>query len=441
MFRRIESIALSLLALSVLLRPDLAMAQARPTPPPAQTPPLSFLAAPFYLQLAQVRGIAGPGPAPPMQTKSREEMRRFIEQELDRRYSPARIEREKKGMAAWGLIPRDYDLRKLFLDLMEEQVAAYYDPRAKVMVVGDWLPTEAQQASLLHELVHALQDHETSLEAFLTPRPGQGDQLLARQALVEGEAVGLMLDLLLQAQGSSLTGLPDLSQVRASVAAGTTGPVISAAPKFLRDLLVFPYLDGLEFVYQFRKANPWSSMTALYQDPPRSTSQIMHPAKRLGPREDPVAVSLPDLGALGPGIAVVSEDELGEFGLGAVLGLSLGEAAGRAAAEGWRGDRYRIWEDGDGFVLAYLVTFASPRLAEAFAANYAKIMEQRHTTVAGKRVAASDGALVTWQDGGRRFAVDRRGADVLVLERMPAAMADQARESIWRARAQAAAKP
>ncbi|PYO56864.1 MAG: hypothetical protein DMD83_12255 [Candidatus Rokuibacteriota bacterium] len=402
---------------------------------------LSALAGPLYQQLAALKGMAAPGPPPPILIKSREETRRFIQKELDRRYSAARVEAERKGMVAWGLIPPDYDLRRLFVDLLEEQIAAYYDPLGKVMVVGDWLAPEHQQAALMHELVHALQDREMSLEAYSTPHPGQGDQLLARQALVEGEAVALMLELLLKAQGAELSLLPDLGPVRSVVAAASVGAAIDSAPKFLRDLLIFPYVDGLNFVFQFRKRQPWSALTALYRDPPRSTAQILHPDKRLAAREDPIPITLPDLGTLAPGVKVVTEDELGEYALGAVLALHLGEQAGRTAAAGWRGDRYRIWEEPDGrLVTAYLLATESERVAGAFAQSYAKALEKRHPALSGKGVPGPTGALVTWRDGARAFAVDKRGAEVLVLERMPAGVADGVRETIWRSRS-GAAKP
>jgi hypothetical protein len=404
-----------------------------------QTPtqsPLSLLAGPLYQQLATLKGMASPGPPPPILIRSRDETRRFIQHEMDRRYAPARLESERKGMVAWGLIPPDYDLRRLFVDLMEEQIAAYYDPAGKVMVVGDWLPPEQQQAALMHELVHALQDREMSLEAFTTPRAGQGDQLLARQALIEGEAVALMLTLLLKAQGLDLNSLPDLEAVRSVVTAGSVGPSIGAAPKFLRDLLIFPYVDGLNFVFQWSKRHPWSAMPTLYRDPPRSTAQILKPAKRLVAREDPIPITLPDLGPLVPGAKVVAEDELGEFALGAVLGLHMGEQAARATADGWRGDRYRIWEDPDGrFVIAYLVAMASERKASAFAVAYSEAIEKRHAALSGRRAPGSAPGLVTWRDGGRTFAVEQRGADVLILEQMPSPVADGARESIWRSRA------
>src|SRR6266852_5433311 len=128
-----------------------------------------------------------------------------------------------------------------------EQISAYYDPRAKVMVVGDWLPPEQQRAALIHELVHALQDREIALEGFISPDPGRGDQLLARQALIEGEAVALTIDFLLKAQNMDITKLPDLSNTQGLIATSAGGPMIAKAPKFLRALLLFPYLEGVGF--------------------------------------------------------------------------------------------------------------------------------------------------------------------------------------------------
>src|SRR5262249_685344 len=180
---------------------------------------LESLAVPIYQELAALKSVSAPGSPPPIELKSRAEMRRFIEQELDRRYSTARVGAERQGRVGWGLIGASYDLRRLFLDLMEEQIAAYYDPRAKVMVVGDWLPLDQQQAALMHELVHALQDRAVALDDFIAPRPGEGDHLLARQALVEGEAVGLTMELLLRAHGMDFASLPHLAPIRSAVAA------------------------------------------------------------------------------------------------------------------------------------------------------------------------------------------------------------------------------
>jgi len=72
------------------------------------------------------------------------------------------------------------------------------------------------------------------------------------------------------------------------------------------------------------------------------------PEKYFDTREDPLPVAIPDLSRLLPGTQFVSEDDLGEFSLGAVLALHLGDTEGLRAALGWRGDRYRIWEDAAG---------------------------------------------------------------------------------------------
>jgi hypothetical protein len=413
-----------------------AVASILASPAVAQSPnALTAAAAPIYQELAALKGMTAPGAPPPVLLKSRAETRRFIEQELDRRYTADRVEAERKGMVAWGLIPPAYDLRRLFVEMMQEQLAAYYDPRAKVMVLADWLPPDQQQVALVHELVHALQDREVSLETFLAPRPSAGDQVLARQALIEGEAVGLSFELVLKSQGAELTSLPDLGPLKALAASGAAGATIAAAPKFLRDLLTFPYIEGLTFVFELRKREPWSAISALYRDPPRSTSQILNPQKRLGTREDPVSITLPDLGAIAPGVKEVMTDELGEFGLGAMLGLQLGEPAGLAAAAGWRGDQYRVWEDASGRLsLIYLVAMESEARARSLAAAYTTALEKRRTELVGKRVSDATGPRSTWRDGERISLVEVRGPELLAIEQMPSARADAAREAIWRSR-------
>jgi len=417
----------------------LAAAAAAVLPLGAQQPAteqlsLEAVAAPLYNQLAALRGIATPGPPPPVLLRSRADNRRFIEQEINRRYSKDQLEAERKSMVAWGVLPADYDLQRLFLDLLEEQVSAYYDPRGKVMVVGDWLPPEQQRAALMHELVHALQDREVPIDAFIAPDPGHGDRLLSRQALIEGEAVALTFDLMLKPQGMDISRLTDLSMTQGLITTSAGGPVIGKAPKFLRDLLLFPYVEGLGFIYEFRKRQPWSAMSAIYRDPPRSTTQILHPEKYLDARENPLPVVVPDLSRLLPGARLVSDDDLGEFSLGAVLALHMGDTEGARAAVGWRGDRYRIWEDAAGrFAIAYRVIVADAQIATALAGHLKASVEKRHPELAGKSTAGA-GGLMTWVDGLRAFAVERRGTSVVLLEEIPAQALDRARDAVWRAR-------
>src|SRR5437867_11907973 len=70
---------------------------------------LSALVAPLYQQLAALKGMAAPGPPSPILIESRGGTGRFIRQELDRRYPVARVEADRKGMVASGLIAPGYD--------------------------------------------------------------------------------------------------------------------------------------------------------------------------------------------------------------------------------------------------------------------------------------------------------------------------------------------
>lgn len=375
-------------------------------------------------QIAPIRGLSTPPSPPPVVIQSRGEIRRYAEQELNRKYPAARVEAERKAMVALGLIPADFDLRSFLLDLLQEQAAAYYDPVKKVMALADWLKPEEQEVAVLHELVHALQDRVIPLDRFLALGPGKGDQLLARQALLEGEAVAISLEVLLKAQGLDLSKLRALGGVQqlATALSAAAGPVFNRAPKFLQGLLLFPYTQGLTFVHQFRLRHPWPALDQLYRDPPRSTTQILHPEKFFDRREDPVPVALPDLGAiLAPAWRLVSEDELGEWGLSAVLEVFLDEAQGRRLASGWRGDRYQVWEDARGsLALIYRVRWEAQEPAEAFARAYAGLLEKKHPALAGKAVTGA-GSRWSWQDGTQSFVVERRGPEVVVLERVPTA--------------------
>lgn len=376
-------------------------------------------------ELAAVRGLPPPGPAPALVIQSREERRRFVAGELRRKYSPARLDAERRALVAWGLVPADFDLAGFLADLLAEQAAAYYDPVLGRMVLANWLTPELRRHALAHELVHALQDRLVGLEAFLAGRPGHGDEGLARQALVEGEAVALQHELRLRGEGRELARLPDVVDLQRAIRTSATGPVLARAPAYVRTMLLFPYAEGLGFVHAFRQRQPWSALSALYRDPPRSSSQILHPERYLDQREDPAPVTLPDLvAALPAGSRQVIEDELGELGLGEALRRFEKDAA---AATGWRGDRYALWDvPGGPSVLMSLTAWNTPESAVEFARAYARVMVAKHGVG-----PVPDGPLFTWTRAARAFLVEVRGRAVLVLEGAPDTSTDAVRAAVW----------
>ena len=67
-----------------------------------------------------------------------------------------RLRRSELVLKKFGLLPRDFDLEKLLVALLREQIAGYYDPKTKTVNLLDWVPIEEQEPVMAHELTHAL---------------------------------------------------------------------------------------------------------------------------------------------------------------------------------------------------------------------------------------------------------------------------------------------
>jgi hypothetical protein len=294
------------------------------------------------------------------------------------------------------------------------------------MVLANWLGVEEQREALAHELVHVLQDQQVDLDRFMTAAPGESDRFLARQALIEGEAVALSFDRALRRQGRELAAV-DIGPLQRAIATSASGPVLGRAPRFLRTLLTFPYAEGLGFVHAFRRRHPWRDLATLYHDPPRSSAQILHPELFLDRREHPVGVALPDLAALlGPGSRRVLEDEAGELGLTSILQEFLGDAV---TAAGWRGDRYGLWEaPGAPAVLVARSVWRDDGGAATFAGAYRRLLVRKHGL---GPPAEAEGGFTAWLAADRGFAVERRGAEVVLVEGVPRPALRRARDALW----------
>ena len=129
------------------------------------------------------------------------------------RYPGPQLEAERKALAAFALIPPNFSLETFLAEMAGEQAAASFDHRRGEIVLADWLPATIQAPVLVHELVHALQGHHLDLRKFIERRPGRGDGLLARHALLEGEATAIMIEVALQAMGLNATRAPGLGSL------------------------------------------------------------------------------------------------------------------------------------------------------------------------------------------------------------------------------------
>jgi hypothetical protein len=245
-------------------------------------------------------------------------------------------------LKAFGLLPADASLSKLYIELLGGQVAGLYSPDDKTLYVvsrsGAIGPSE--KTTFAHEFDHALQDQNFDLGSLKLDEIGQGDRSFARLSLVEGDATLLMS--LWQAQ--HLT--PDeIGQMLSEAGSDPSTQLLLNMPPILRESLLFPYTSGLNFVQGIYLGGGWDAVDATYAKPPASTEQILHPEKYAS-GEAPLAVKLPaDLASrLGAGWKVALEDSFGEFQMGVWLrgNTAIGAGAANDAAAGWGGDRIAV---------------------------------------------------------------------------------------------------
>src|SRR4029079_8267679 len=109
----------------------------------------------------------------------------------------------------------------------------------------------------------------------------------------------------------------------------------SAAPMVIQEELLFPYINGQDFVGRLKERQPG---TLPFRAMPQSTEQVMHDRAYFAtPRDVPLRVTLPSLPNQ------IYSNTLGEFDTSLLLFAPLqSQRVAWEAAIGWGGDRYAI---------------------------------------------------------------------------------------------------
>lgn len=300
--------------------------------------------------LAQMSELLGLPVKEPLKKslRSKTEIRAYLVKEDQEDKTDAERYADRKSMEAFGLIPKDFPLDKFMLDVLTDQVAGLYDAKSKEFYIADWIPADEQRSVMSHELTHALVDQSFDLDGWIKAARPNDDAELARDSVSEGSAMAAMLDYSLMEEKLSVRDLPDVTEVirKGAVAEMEKDPLLSKAPIVIRDELLFPYLEGTSFTQAFLKANSgWKDLKKLFDNPPASTQQIIHPELYLK-NVKPVAVKLPAWSDVVPADwKLLEENVLGEFGLDEVLKQFVGASAADKISPFWDGDRYAVFEN------------------------------------------------------------------------------------------------
>lgn len=374
-------------------------------------------------ELSQITGWKIRKPVP-MDTMTRDQLKTYFEKRVGEMVDPADIRIEEMALRRFGLVPRDFNLKESTLDLMTEQAAAFYDYKKGRMVMLDGQGTLMQGIALVHELAHALADQHVSLDRYIRKSGQSDDAMLARQAVMEGQATWLMSEFMARKAGMSLRTSQSLVDMMGRMAGAGAGqfPVFDQSPLYLRESLLFPYAQGLRFQQAVTVRLGGESFGKVFATPPQSTREILHPEEYLeriaSSRVQPgVALPAPAAGKWDKGWKHLASGTSGEFDHQMLLRLY--DKENEATAVDWRAGEYDLHEQKKTgrVLLRYASLWAAPEAAQRFFASYRKVLEGKSKNCVFTE-AAPERLSGTNEDGG--FTVTLRDNTVSSVEGWPA---------------------
>ncbi len=336
---------------------------------------------------------------------TRDEVEHYLMQQLHDDRDAKRLQRSELVLKKFGLLDRDFQLQPFLIRLLREQIAGYYNDKTKTVNLLDWIPPEEQKPVLAHELTHALQDQHIHLEKW----DAQSDQTVAknvkqdnrhiatdeedtvRDAVVEGQAMAVFLDYSLAPSGKNILTAPGVvDKMNEAMSDDSDSSVLSNAPLLLQRSLLFPYVDGLNFVRTVLAAKgKHAAFAGMLDHPPSSTYEVMTPKVYLNHESVPL-LRMPDIHPLiDADYRPYDIGVMGEFDVQIVTELFGGQAAAKALAPAWRGGIYytaqikaaKTSEQQDSLgslALLYLSRWATPAAAQSFAAIYAREVSRKY---------------------------------------------------------------
>jgi len=247
---------------------------------------------------------------------------------------PAEQAAEEASVAvlrAVGLLHGDVDLTAATEELLSTSVLGFYSVEDERIRVRGTELTDEVRATLVHELVHALQDQHFDIQALREATTTSGEDF-GLTALVEGDA-----SLVEQHYRTDVLGLEPgeddgtAEQIQQELAEGEV-------PDVLTLYLSAPYGFGYLLAEVLWEDGGPSALDRAYASPPRSEEQAMDPLRYLAD-DDPVDVARPALEAGEEEVDLgESPDDVGAFAWYLALASRVDPKEAWRTATTWQGD-------------------------------------------------------------------------------------------------------
>jgi len=290
------------------------------------------------------------------QITDRATVENYLKEKFAEDESAKRMQRGEIVLKKFGMLDHDFALSPFLLQLLKEQIEAYYDFKTKTVFMLDWVDIEEQKPVLAHELTHALQDQHSDLTKWNDQTPSdvslnysedtdhlaRDEMDTARQAVVEGQATAVMMNYVLKPMGKSLVKNPEVMEAVGQQMDGAgSSPVLARAPLLLSESLLFPYRDGLSFEQDvWMDQGQAAAFTGALDQPPTSSWEILNP-REYEQRHAPSVPLLPNIHPLlDPLYKPYDIGQFGQLDLRILVQLFGGEQAARHLTPAWDGGIY-----------------------------------------------------------------------------------------------------
>ena len=383
--------------------------------PRVATPPRLPTAAEVNVVLGELSSITGfrVRRQLPFALITREQVNQYLKEQIRQSVKPEEIRAEEVTLKKFGFAPADFDLRQTTIDLLTEQAAAFYDFRRKKLFISDWATVNMRDVALIHELAHALADQNFPIQRYTDKGADNSEASLAREAVVEGQASWLMLEVGARRSGRTLADPQTAKEYLEPTgdAQQSDYPVFNNAPLYLRRTLMFPYDEGEKFQQAVFLHDGSQAFARVFRDPPTSTSQIEHPERYF----EHTPIANPDLPKPVRHAKAYVTGAMGELETRILLEQYVGNEAAEDLGPKLKGADYRIDEmkTDHRMTMVYASEWVDEDAAMRYFEAYEKVLRGKWKKVEVKEESAARFAGKS-EDG--YFAVTRIGKTVLSKE-------------------------
>jgi len=267
------------------------------------------------------------------------------------------------------LVGEDTSVGEEFNTTLGSSVLGFYRAGSnEVVIVSDRDDPMIDRGTLVHELVHALQDQQFGLGEV----PPTQDRQLARNSVVEGEAN--LLEDRYETRCES-----EWECIETPPRSGTGSGEVNRG---LLLVVLTPYVQGPGFVETIQRRGGWPAVNDLHREYPASMKQVLDPERY--PDDEPENVTVPDRSngewerfdhdpvtdTVGP---VSIHAMFFQNGVGAASVERYSYA--HPAAVGWTGDSVVPYRNDDRFGYVWVTTWESEEEARQFVDTYRDLLD------------------------------------------------------------------